>query len=162
MENASKALLIAGGVLIAMVIASFGVYLYGVFHSHSENLLAAMSEKEVNEFNAKFQAFENKKLTANEVVSIINLVRDNNMNNESLQIQLELNHIYNISSVSAITDFLALTNYINSSMNIYEKECNQFLHKYAVMNGDKYYFICNVIEYNDKNLVSKVKIEIRE
>ena len=30
MENASKALLIAGGVLIAMIIASVGVYLYGV------------------------------------------------------------------------------------------------------------------------------------
>ena len=36
MENASKALLIAGGVLITMIVASFGVYLYGVYHDHSE------------------------------------------------------------------------------------------------------------------------------
>lgn len=93
MENASKALLIAGGVLIAMVIASFGVYLYGVFHSHSENLLAAMSEKEVNEFNAKFQAFENRELTANEIISIVNLVRENNTNSEN---QISIN--WNINS----------------------------------------------------------------
>ena len=60
MENASKALLIAGGVLITMIVASLGVYLYSVYHEHSEIMLAAMSEKDVTEFNSKFWAFEGR------------------------------------------------------------------------------------------------------
>lgn len=75
MENASKALLIAGGVLITMIVASFGVYLYGVYHAHSENMLAAMSEKEISQFNAKFLAYEGRNLTPNEVVSLVNLAK---------------------------------------------------------------------------------------
>ena len=73
MENASKALLIAGGVLIAMIIASFGVYLYGVYRSHADTMLSAMSESEISEFNAKFTVFEGRDLTINEVVSLKNL-----------------------------------------------------------------------------------------
>ncbi len=84
MENASKALLIAGGVLITMIVASFGVYLYGVYHDHSEKMLARMSEKEVSEFNAKFEFYENKELTPNDIVSIMNLVVENNISRKNI------------------------------------------------------------------------------
>lgn len=91
MENASKALLIAGGVLIAMIIASFGVYLYGVYHEHAENVMNRLTESQITEFNAKFTAFEGRKLTTNEVISIMNLVRENNSNTNQDNYKITIN-----------------------------------------------------------------------
>lgn len=148
MENASKALLIAGGVLIAMVIASFGVYLYGVFHSHSENLLAAMSEKEVNEFNAKFQAFENRELTANELISILNLARENNHSNE--------NKIVVNSGDWTLLGRYDMDYIINEQEDSqYQKDCNEFLKNN--INRDIVYG-CKEFKYNSSGLISEFTI----
>lgn len=163
MENASKALLIAGGVLITMIVASFGVYLYGVYHDHSEKMLAKMSEKEVSEFNAKFLAFEDKELTANEVVSILNLVRENlkNRQGEEYKINLGLNH-NNLNNVSANTSFLKLQGYVNNlnqKDEDFQKDCNEFIYKYTINYSDSYIFKFNIISYHEENgIINNCKI----
>lgn len=167
MENASKALLIAGGVLITMIVASFGVYLYGVYHDHSEKMLARMSEKEVSEFNAKFQVFEGKELTANEVVSILNLVRENlkNRQGEEYKINLRLNH-NNLNNVSANTSFLKLEVYVknlNKEDKNFQDDCNEFIRKYTINYSDKYIFKFNIISYHEENgIINECKIIISE
>lgn len=142
MENASKALLIAGGVLITMIVASFGVYLYGVYHEHSENMLAAMSEKEISEFNAKFTSYQGKDLTANDVVSIMNLVRDNNLR----KIDDEYRITIKTSGCSINVD--------GSESKVYEEECIKFLTSYEDMK-----FKLNAVKYNENTgLVNDISI----
>ena len=54
MENASKALIMAGGVLIGILIISLAVYLFADFGSTSAQINAQNSQKQITEFNSKF------------------------------------------------------------------------------------------------------------
>ena len=61
MENASKALLIAGGVLIGVLIISLAVYLFADFGSKSASINAQNSQKQLSAFNSKFTSYQNFK-----------------------------------------------------------------------------------------------------
>lgn len=167
MENASKALLIAGGVLITMIVASLGVYLYSVYHEHSENMLAAMSEKEVTEFNSKFWSFEGRDLTANEVISILNLIRNNNKIRTGTEYKIEFS-IGNVSGADfdfngAIHQFDDMENMAESD---YNTKCNSFISNYSKITKSnneqvyQYVFKCKVSSYNENTkLVNNVEIQ---
>lgn len=80
MENASKALLIAGAILIAIVLITFGVIILG---QGSEIInSSSMSETEIATFNAKFTAFEGDKVRGSKVNSLLNTVIQNNISQE--------------------------------------------------------------------------------
>ena len=54
MENASKALIMAGGVLIGVLILSLAAYLFVDLGSTSAEITAQNAEKQITEFNSKF------------------------------------------------------------------------------------------------------------
>ena len=54
MENASKALLMAAGVLIGILILSLAVFLFANFGSASAEINRQNEIKRINEFNAQF------------------------------------------------------------------------------------------------------------
>lgn len=76
MENASKALLLGGGILIGLIVMSIGVYL---FTSYSDNYLPFEQKMEANEikkFNANFTKFEGRdNITIQEIVTLINFAK---------------------------------------------------------------------------------------
>lgn len=77
MENATKALLIAGGILIAIVILSAGIYLYVLFSNQSEEYSQVVSSVEIQKFNSKFDVYLGREnITAQEIVSVINLAEE--------------------------------------------------------------------------------------
>ena len=77
MENASKALLIAGGILIAMLIISIGVYLYINYSSVGEAYQTRMSSTEIQKFNENFTRYEGREnITIQEIVTLYNFVKD--------------------------------------------------------------------------------------
>ena len=80
MENASKALLIAGAILIAIVLITFGVIILGQGSEIINN--ASMSETEVSTFNAKFTAFQGDKVRGSKVNSLLNTVVQNNLSQD--------------------------------------------------------------------------------
>ena len=77
MENASKALLIAGGVLIAVMLISLGVYLFQNSSNLSASYFKKLEEDAINVFNSKFLTYE-KDLYPQEMVGLINLVKEVN------------------------------------------------------------------------------------
>lgn len=90
MENASKALIIAGGILIALLIISLGVYLFRNASSFSESYSERLAQDELNKFNNKFLIYA-KDLTPQEMVTVFNLVYENNKKNEDIiENQIEL------------------------------------------------------------------------
>ena len=58
MENASKALIMAGGVLIGVLIISLAVYLFVSFGQTSAEINSQNAQKQINQFNSQFTSYE--------------------------------------------------------------------------------------------------------
>ena len=73
MENASNALIIAGGVLIGVLILSLAVYLFADFGSTSAEINKKTQEQQLVQFNSKFTTYESteKKWTVYDVVTAV-------------------------------------------------------------------------------------------
>ena len=61
MENASKALLMAAGVLIGVAILSLAVFLFVDFGSISRDTHSKIAEQQLVQFNSKFSVYESYK-----------------------------------------------------------------------------------------------------
>ena len=89
MENASKALIIAGAILLAILIISLGIMIYqqaaGVVDSNS------MTEVEVSSFNQRFEQYIGDKVRGANVNALISAVNTNNLStdDDSRKITLE-------------------------------------------------------------------------
>ena len=89
MENASKALIIAGAILLAILIISLGIMIYnqasGVVDSN------AMDEVAVTSFNEKFRQYEGQNIRGANIKALINSIAQNNLSNQgdtSKQVEL--------------------------------------------------------------------------
>lgn len=95
MDNASKALIIAGGVLIAVMIISLGVYVFQGAGTLSQSYDEKLTQDEINTYNNKFLVYE-KDINAQNMVSLINLVKENNKKYsavEDRQIKIFINNV---------------------------------------------------------------------
>ena len=82
MENASKALIIAGGVLIVILVLTLFAYINTKMGSGTRNLYSKLEERNITEFNQKFLNYDgNNHLRIQEVVSLINMAENANRNN---------------------------------------------------------------------------------
>lgn len=81
MENASKALLIAGAMLLTILLATLAIYIFNTFGGQTAGLYDKLEQSDIDSFNQKFLQYEDKELRIQDVVSIINLAKDNNNSN---------------------------------------------------------------------------------
>lgn len=80
MENASKALIMAAGVLIGMILLSLMVYMFMSFAQTSAEIHKGQDENRLNEFNSQFTAYEGKEgITIHDIVTVANLATENNI-----------------------------------------------------------------------------------
>lgn len=83
MENASKALMIAAEILIAVLIMSLIVTLIVVFGNFSRNMNSNIQEDKINAFNQHFfDANQRIDISAQEMASIINFAKESNDSHE--------------------------------------------------------------------------------
>ena len=106
MENASKALIIAGAILLAILIISLGIMIYnqasGVVDSN------AMDEVAVTSFNEKFRQYEGENIRGANIKALINSIAQNNLSNqgdESKQVEL----VFDRTSKGKITSSNGIT-----------------------------------------------------
>lgn len=78
MENASKALYIAGGVLISILILSALVMMWGNTSTMFNSQEKVKASEQVQAFNTEYESFNKKLLRGTEVISVINRVENNN------------------------------------------------------------------------------------
>ena len=96
MENATKALLIAGTVLIAIIMVSIAVYLYSLYSGQAKQYSETISAVELEKFNSKFDVYLGREnITAQEIVSVVNLAKEYN---DQIQIYLETTRLQFTSS----------------------------------------------------------------
>lgn len=97
MENASKALLIAGGILIALLIIALLVYSFGSMSGYFSSEETKEEAEQLEAFNKQYEAYQRKLLRGTDVVSVINKVLDNNKKykdtepNYIMEVQIEIN-----------------------------------------------------------------------
>lgn len=89
MENASKALLMAAGVLIGMLVISLAVYLFISFGSTSAEIHKQNEEQQIAQFNSQFVSYEEKSCTIYDVVTVANLATENNIYYEFPQREID-------------------------------------------------------------------------
>ena len=83
MENASKALLIAGSVLIAILLIAFGVRTFNSTQGTTESVKETMSATEMATFNNKFSGYMGTNVPAAKVKALANLIIANNATADS-------------------------------------------------------------------------------
>ena len=69
MENASKALIIAGAILLSILLISLGIMIFNQAQDATKN--SGMSQAQVSTFNNKFSKYEGKKIKGSEVNGMI-------------------------------------------------------------------------------------------
>ena len=76
MENASKALLMAGGVLVGMLIIVVMVILFNTYGQLGKTYEARITENQIKELNSNFIKFERRNnITIQEIASIANFAK---------------------------------------------------------------------------------------
>ncbi len=100
MENASKALIMAAGILIGVIVLSIFAYEFITISNTGEQYGQEIRKRQISEFNSQFEAYayeysyENpnlatpRRLKVQEVVRLFYLVSDWNKNNEDDQIDI--------------------------------------------------------------------------
>ena len=79
MENASKALIIAGAILLAILLISLGIMVY----NQASGVVAstAMDEVAVTSFNKKFTQYEGSNVRGTQVNALLDTIIQNNLSN---------------------------------------------------------------------------------
>lgn len=158
MENASKALIIAGEVLIGVLVLTLMIYIFSAFGNFSANMNKKIDEAQITEFNDHFFTYENRdNITATEIATVINFAKQSNDSRELKQDDSSEFYIrvYISENNRDFKDFFKDKDYVKDE-NDYKKELNKILNNF-IKENNIYYFSCKGIDH-DKNtkLVNKI------
>ncbi len=168
MENASKALIMAGEVLIAIIILSILVAVIMAFGSYSSNVHKDIEKREIDQFNTNFQTYEGRvNITAQEIASIINFAKKENDKNEFklsdansnkygfINVFIDMNGNFIGSSF-----FTGSNNkYVNNKEQNYNNSTNfnNILNNFIKANNNYYFRCCASVKDIDSTTYSGVK-----
>lgn len=151
MENAAKALLIAGGIAIALIIISLLVYSANKISEIGEINQKEAEVKQLAEFNAEYEAYNKKLMYGAEVLSVINKAEDNNIKYEDDAYKITIK-VWDENNVEQI----AVYNYKATSNSYLNKELYKIFVGYHKADGTKVdgkktnAYECTSIDYSDK------------
>ena len=145
MENASKALIMAGGVLIGILIISLAVYLFVDFGSTSAQINDQNAQKQITEFNSKFTAYEGYKdeygnwiITIYDIISLAGYAKENN------------------EYYKDVEDEKIIVTVNKKQIQTNNDEDNKQLIKNHTKNGMLNKFKCDKIDYNNRGKVKSI------
>lgn len=85
MENASKALIIAGAILISILLIGVGVMVMNGAQGGIDQAIASMSAQEKDMFNQSFTRYEGEKVTGSNVRALIGNIISSNSANQDIE-----------------------------------------------------------------------------
>lgn len=145
MENASKALMMAGGVLIGVLIISLAVYLFADFGSRSASINAQNTEKQLAAFNSKFTSYQdfkdkdgNWQITIYNIITLKGYATENNNNYEDTEEKIDVK-IGNSSTLGV--------------------EDTTLIQKYVGNNGELQKFECTDVKYNNRGKIKSISFK---
>lgn len=78
MENASKALLMTGSILIGVILLSLGVYLYRSMSEFQSVQSSTFTEEQLTQYNLEFLSYDKKVMYGTDVITVLNKAIDSN------------------------------------------------------------------------------------
>ena len=161
MENAAKALQIAGGVLIALIILALLIF---TFKKMSDIPKAQEYQREVeqlSEFNKQYEAYEKNLMYGVDVLSCLNKVIDNNQRSHEYM-EDKYNITISIKITKDVSDTFEVYNYdskTNKEREIYSYDIGTFLQIFGDIK--KYNVISSISNStrikNDNNEIISIK-----
>lgn len=152
MENASKALIMAGGVLIGVLIMTIFVYIFTSIGSSSKEIQSRIDERVIADFNNNFFKYQGSKdCTIHDIVSIANFANKNNVDfartdNNYVKVYLGSNELT-----------------ASSSPNTYYIQLLEEDRKNTLETGKVQYYTCTGIQYTNYGDYRKVnRIDFRK
>ena len=94
MENASRALVMAGGILIALIILGALLLMFNNLSSYQNANDASEKISQIAEFNNQFEPYNKNNLTLMELKSVYNKIQSNNTRNPEYTINQNISGIY--------------------------------------------------------------------
>lgn len=137
MENASKALIMAGSVLIGIIILSTFVYIFRSSANFAQSYETTVGAKNIVNFNNRFEKFlDRTDVTMYEILSLINFAKDYNQKD-------------NRDTVNGIDVMINNSTYMKKSENDIIKE---------IKNDPQKKYICVGVEYDkDTQIVNLIQ-----
>ncbi|MBQ2917478.1 MAG: hypothetical protein IJE59_04895 [Clostridia bacterium] len=135
MENASKALIIAGAILISILLITIGIILINSGRDVVDTGTSGMTSQKIQTFNSQFTAYEGKR-KGSEIRSLINAVNASNATDSEHQVI-----VYGpVTSAGAITSSKTYTVEVhyNGSADLTDKQTTTMAGPSAV-NSEKGY-----------------------
>lgn len=148
MENASKALLMAGGVLIALMIIGALVLMFNQIGSYEKSQDASKKNSQLAEFNKEFERYlDDKEISGADVISLINKVIDYNNKAKNGGVNNSVDYDIKMSiTISNLDSF--------NSKYAYNDESNKIFKLSSYTIGDNY---DNKFSYQLKNDLDAAK-----
>lgn len=154
MENATKALLMAGGLLISILLISFMVFVLRKGASASAEYYTTMSDTELAEFNSQFEVYDRDNNTYFDVITVANLAYDINKKNDYdetnaviVEVEIDENR-YLLQNSDSLEKGKFLLNGVSSGQYDMYDLVLENSEKKDNSNEYKYYFTCTKISYN--------------
>lgn len=139
MDNASKALIMAGGVLIGLLIISALVLMFSNLSAYQTTNIESTRDSQIVEFNNKYESYNKKNLRGSELYSLLNMVVDYNRRQttagtgwadkgqsvafEPMKISFNINDITKFSADTSGNKLIKRSNYeIGGNENTFENE----------------------------------------
>lgn len=155
MENAARALTMAAGVLIGIMIISIAVYLFTSLGNTSSEIYSKVEQTKIDKFNSQFlKYYRLDTCTAHDIVSIANLAKNSNEYYE-LEEGSEYNYYVNVS-VKGYIDSKGSKNEEDNFEKLDEAKYTEFI-KNNSTNEEKSeikYFTCKKI--SQSNITGRV------
>ncbi len=142
MENASKALIIAGGVLIGVLILSLAVYLFIDFGEKAARMHDQITSNQLTQFNAQFNVYAGRNdVTIYQIITVANLAYENNID--------EVDNNYKVRV------------FLQSKGEISQNEVNakNLINEYGVITSiddNENLFTCLQVKYHENGRVSEI------
>lgn len=151
MENASKALIMAGSILIALLVIGIAIFVYGEFSNVQQTITDVDEEKKAVNYNKSFEEY-NRTIYGSELLSLANLQQDYNeirvnlkgFNSVTIKIDIKTNFVANnktylsAGNMKTIGQIRNARNSFETDINYYETETdnkNKTIADYAQMSN---------------------------
>lgn len=115
MENASKALVIAAGVLLTLLIVSLMLYVYTSISNVSKREAEILTAEELSEFNMQFESFNKSSMYGTDIITVINKAIANNKKYPNQTIEMTLTTTEDFFTTQTYFELDSLGNYVRNN-----------------------------------------------
>ena len=134
MENASKALIMAGGVLIGILVLSLGLYLFMTFAQGAAKINDKIAENQMAEFNSNYTSCVGREdITIYDIITILSrakefndtLGEDSSIRNSEEYITINLQQPGKRTKTDILQDYIGKSSDIQDDYRAFIQECIQ-------------------------------------